>query len=140
MNRRDAETRRTQRAYNANNMSRGISLHYIDAAGHDIKIEVPESRELLGGQRSSMAFWSVPRLKEVGIERLSELGVTDPVIFYGWEDMALLAREIELLNKHLPSIDYDVQTKAYTLSQLVYCYQLLVGTAPPDSTPNLMIG
>jgi hypothetical protein len=121
-------------------MSRSISIRYIDANGQDHDIEVGEYRELLGGQRSSMTFWSIPEIKQAGIERLSELGVTDPVIFYGWEDMALLAREIELLNKHLPNIDYDVKTKAYTLSQLIYCYQLLVGTAPRDSTPSLMIG
>jgi hypothetical protein len=121
-------------------MSRGTSISYIDVSGERHIIEVSGSRELLGGQLSSMTFWSVPAIKEAGVERLSELGVTDPVIFHGWEDMALLAREIELLNKHLPDIDYTVEIKAYTLSQLVYCYQLLVGTAPRDSTPVFCVG
>lgn len=59
-----------------------------------------------------MAFWSLPRIKAVGIERLAELGVLDPVYFTGWEDMALLERELELLRRHLASIDFHVETRS----------------------------
>jgi hypothetical protein len=55
-----------------------------------------------------MAFRSIPRIGELGIERLSELGVTEPVNFFVWEDAALLNREMTLLARHLPSIDFAV--------------------------------
>jgi hypothetical protein len=87
-----------------------------------------------------MAFWSIPRIKEVGIERLAELGVTDPAIFHGWDDMKVLKREIALLDQHLASIDFPVEWKSVWLSNLTYCYHLLVETAPKASTPICMIG
>ena len=122
-------------------MSRSISISYRDeATGLDTAIDVSSPYDLLGGQRSSMAFWSIPRIKEVGIERLSELGVTDPVIFFGWNDLALLKREIALLAEHLPSIDFHVETKCAWLSHLAYCYHLLDETAPKAATPVFMIG
>ena len=122
-------------------MSRSISISYRDeSTGADTSIEVGSPYDLLGGQRSSMAFWSIPRIKEVGIERLSELGVTDPVMFFGWDDLALLKREITLLAEHLPSIEFDIETKCAWLSHLTYCYHLLRQTAPKASTPLFMIG
>lgn len=125
----------------ANGMSRSISIYFRDeASGTDTSVEVRSPYDLLGGQRSSMAFWSIPRIKEVGIERLAELGVTDPVIFHGWDDMAVLKREVAVLDQHLSSIDYDVETKCAWLSHLSYCYHLLVQTAPAASTPICMIG
>jgi hypothetical protein len=94
-------------------MSRSISISYRDdATGADTPIEIPSPYDLLGTQRSSMAFWSIPRIKEVGIETLAELGVTDPVYFFGWEEMDLLDREITLLGQQLASIDFHAETKA----------------------------
>ena len=122
-------------------MSRSISIYYRDgASGADTSIEVRSPYDLLGTQRSSMAFWSIPRIKEVGIERLAELGVSDPAIFHGWDDMTVLKREIALLDQHLASIDFDAETKCAWLSHLMYCYHLLVETAPEASTPVCMIG
>jgi hypothetical protein len=72
--------------------------------------------------------------------QLTELGVTDPVYFVGWDMMADLRREIGLLQKHLPGIDFDPDLKAWFLAQLVCCYSLLVFTAPPDFTPVLTNG
>jgi hypothetical protein len=84
-------------------MSRSISISYRDdGTGADTSIQIRSPYDVLGTQRSSMAFWSIPRIKEVGIERLAELGVTDPVYFFGWEEMALLDREITLLRHRLP--------------------------------------
>jgi hypothetical protein len=79
-------------------------------------------------------------MKEVGIERLSGLGVTDPIIFFGWEDMKLLEHEISLLHEHLAGIDFPVETKAEWLANIVYCYHLLIETAPKTSTPIFSIG
>ena len=92
--------------------------------------------------RSAPAWRSgaLPRLQEVGITQLTELGVSDPVYFVGWDVLADLRREIGLLQEHLPEIDFDPDVKAWILAHLVYCYSLLVFTAPPDSTPVLTIG
>lgn len=122
-------------------MSRAVSIYYHDrATGRSISIEVTETRDVLGPQRSSMHFWSLPRLREIGIVRLADLGVTDPVIFSGWDDLALLRRELTLLDQHLPSIDFPLQIKTLWLINLLYCYHLLVETAPHDSEPCFMIG
>ena len=88
----------------------------------------------------SLKFWSIPRLKEVGIEHLTILGEADPVDFWGWEDMALLGREIELLAKHLESIDFHNETKAAWLSHLTFCYHLLVASTPRECKPKFGIG
>jgi hypothetical protein len=122
-------------------MSRAISIGYRrEAGGPETSIEVRPPYFLFGTQRSSMQFWSLPRLREVGITRLSDLGTTDPVWFVGWEGMADLEREIVLLQRHLESVDYDHELKAQWLSHLVYCYYLLVQTAPKASIPELTIG
>ena len=121
-------------------MSRGIDIEYRDPAGKSVRIEIPPPYYLLGTQRSSLRFWSIPRLKEVGIEVLTILGETDPVYFEGWDDMALLGKEIELLAKHLQSIEFHAETKSQWLSHLTYCYQLLLASTPKECTPILGIG
>ena len=122
-------------------MSREISIGYRqDDRGPETPIEVRAPYYLLGTQSTSKQFWSIPRLREVGITQLTELGVTDPVYFVGWEMMADLGREIALLQEHLASIEFDPDLKATWLSHLVYCYSLLIQTAPKDSTPVFTIG
>gem|GEM_PF-6966986 len=74
------------------------------------------------------------------MSQLTTLGYTDPAIFWGWENLTVLEREIGLLSKNLPSIDFDRETKVRWLSHLTYCYHLLAETAPKDSVPCLMIG
>lgn len=121
-------------------MSRSIDISYKDAAGKDTAIELRPPYYLFGFQQSSLKFWSIRRLKEIGIERLTVLGETDPIFFWGWEDMAVLGREIELLAKHLESIDFDPETKAQWLSHLTFCYHLLIASTPRGCIPELMIG
>jgi hypothetical protein len=87
-----------------------------------------------------MAFRSIPRIRVVGIEWSSELGVTDPVIIFGWEDAVLLNREMTLLARHLPSIDFAVEWKPASSIHSAYCYHPLIRTAPKTSTPVVMIG
>jgi hypothetical protein len=122
-------------------MSRSISISYrAGAGGQGIPIEVQPPYSLLGTQDTSMRFWSLPRLKEIGITRLSRLGVSDPVYFVGWDMMADLRREIVLLGENLESIDFYPEIKAQWLCHLTYCYHLLVQKAPKDSTPWFEIG
>jgi hypothetical protein len=122
-------------------MSRSISIFYRDeATGRDTDIEVGGNWELLGCQQPSMDFWSLPRIREIGIVRLAELGVTDPVMFFGWDDLTLLRREITLLDANLASIDFPLEAKASWLCNLIYCYHALAETAPKESTPMFIIG
>lgn len=122
-------------------MSRSISIGYRNEVnGTETPIAVRAPYYLLGGQSTSMQFWSIPRLREVAITRLAELGVTDPVSFIGWEMMADLERELTLLQQHLGSIEFYPEIKAQWLSHLVYCYYLLVQTAPKESIPEFTIG
>jgi len=121
-------------------MSRQIDISYEDAAGKDIEIEIRPPYYLLGTQQPSLKFWSIPCLKEVGIERLTILGETDPVNFWGWDDIAVLGRELELLAKHLESVDFHPEAKAQWLSHLTYCYHLLIASTPRGCTPKLGIG
>ena len=76
----------------------------------------------------------------MGITRLAELGVTDPVIFWGWDDLAKLRQELRLLDDQLASIEFDLATKALWLGNLIHCDHLLAETAPLDSTPIFVIG
>jgi len=116
-------------------MSRSISIGYRhEAGGLETPIEVRPPYFLFGTQATSKRFWSIPRLKQVGITRLSELGDGDPVCFFGWDML------IALLQQHLESIDFDPEIKAQWLSHLIYCYFLLIQTAPKQSIPELMIG
>ena len=52
----------------------------------------------------------------------------------------MLGREIELLAKHLPGLDFSAEVKASWLSHLKYCYHLLIPTAPKASRPVFSIG
>jgi hypothetical protein len=121
-------------------MSREINIGYRYGDGPEAAIEVRAPYFLLGTQSTSMRFWSLPRVREIGITQLAELGVTDPVYFVGWDMMADLGREIDLLQEHSVSIDFDPDIKATWLAHLVYCYTLLVLTAPKASTPVFTIG
>jgi hypothetical protein len=122
-------------------MSRSISIGYrLESGGPETPIEVRAPYYLFGTQATSERFWSIARLKQVGITLLSELGNTDPICFIGWDMMSDLAREIALLQQHLESIDFDLEIKARWLSHLIYCYFLLVQTAPKESIPELTIG
>jgi hypothetical protein len=51
-----------------------------------------------------------------------------------------LKREIVLLQQNLEGIEFDPEIKAQCLSHLVYCYYLLVQTAPKESIPEFEIG
>lgn len=121
-------------------MSREIHISYQHGDGLETAIEIRAPYFLLGCQSTSMRFWSLPRLREIGVIQLAELGVSDPVYFVGWEMMADLRREIDLLHEHLASIDFDPDIKASWLAHLAYCYHLLVLIAPRNSTPVLTIG
>jgi hypothetical protein len=122
-------------------MSRSISISYRDlASGRDIDIEVGGNWKLFGCQQSSIHFWSLPRIREIGIVRLAELGVCDPVMFFGWEDLARLRREINLLDANLASIDFPLEGKASWLCNLIYCYHALAEAAPKESEPWFIIG
>jgi hypothetical protein len=121
-------------------MSRNITISYDDPAGNDINIELRPPYFILGTQQTSLQFWSIPRLKEIGLNHLTILGQTDPVHFRGWDDMTVLAEELHLLATHLQSIDFHPELKAEWLSHLTYCYHLLVATTPADCTPKLGIG
>jgi hypothetical protein len=122
-------------------MSREINIGYRNEdAGPEVEIEVRAPYFLLGTQATSMKFWSLPRLRELGIMQLTELGVLDPVYFVGWDMMADLHREIGILQEHIACIEFDPDIKASWLSHLVYCYYLLILTAPKESTPVFTIG
>src|SRR5262245_867212 len=121
-------------------MSREINIRYRCGDGPETAIEVRAPYFLFGCQGTSLRFWSIPRLREIGVTHLTELGVSDPVYFVGWDMLADLRREIDLLHEHLASIDFNADLKASWLAHLVYCYSLLMLTAPPGSTPVLTIG
>lgn len=122
-------------------MGRDVSISYRDAAtGRETAVAVRPPYFILGTQATSKAFWGLPRLREVGITRLSELGETDPIWFEGWDGLAELKAEVDSLEQHLAAIDFDAELKAQWLAHLVYCYHLLIQTAPPDSVPRLSIG
>jgi hypothetical protein len=87
-----------------------------------------------------MTFWRIARVREVGINRLADLGIFDPVNFDGWDDISELGREIAILQMHLAEIDFIPEIKSQWLAHLVYCHSLLVQTAPKTSIPWLSIG
>lgn len=122
-------------------MSRSISIGYqLKQSDPYTSIEVRPPYFILGTQSTSKEFWRLPRLREIGIFHLADLGDTDPVYFVGWEKLADLWQEIGLLQKHLGSIDFHAELKAQWVSHLVYCYFLLIQTAPEESTPDFSIG
>ena len=120
-------------------MSRSISIGYRKN-GRGFEIEVSNPYFLLGGQDSSKQFWSIPRLKEVGISNLTVLGDSDPVDFEGWGKLADLSYELDLLQMHLESIPFHTETKTQWLTHFTHCYYLLIQTAPRDSIPVFSIG
>ena len=80
-------------------MSRSIYIGYRhEPHGEETKIELRPPYYLFGFQRRSLAFWSQPKLKEAGIERLTILGEAAPISFSGWDDMAVLGRELAILH------------------------------------------
>jgi hypothetical protein len=94
-------------------VSRRIDIGYRPESGGALTpVEVQAPYYLLGTQRLSMEFWSRPRLGEMGLTRLTDLGVTDPVYFVGWDDLAELRREIALLQHHLRSIAFHPEPLA----------------------------
>jgi hypothetical protein len=122
-------------------MSRAISIGYRRGTGDlGTSIDVANPYYLLGTQELSMQFWSNPRLKQLGISQLSELGTTDPIYFCGWDGIAELHQELTILQRELPNIEFHPELKAKWLSHLVYCYCLLVSSAPRGSEPELSIG
>lgn len=122
-------------------MTRSIDISYVDERnGERTAIEIRSPYDLFGCQRPSKQFWALPVWKELGVEHLSLLGELDPVYFTGWDMMAMLAREIGIYNENIDAIDFEPDDKAAWLAHLVYCYHLLVMTAPKDSVPELCIG
>lgn len=121
-------------------MSREISIGFRYGDGPETAIDVIAPYFLLGCQDTSKRFWNLARLQDIGITLLARLGVSDPVYFVGWDMMADLRREINLLHEHLDTIDFHPDIKASWLAHLMYCYHLLVLSAPSDSTPVFTIG
>jgi hypothetical protein len=122
-------------------MSRDIYISYrTEVDGAKAKIGIRAPYHLFGTQQSSKEFWSLPKLREIGLTRLIELGNSDPIYFVGWDDIAALDREITLLWRHLAEIDFHTELKAQWLAHLVYCYSLLRLTTPDGCVPELTIG
>jgi hypothetical protein len=122
-------------------MTRELSIGYQPADGAPkISIEIRAPYYLFGTQATSKTFWSLPRLREIGISYLVDLGELDPIYFIGWEMMDELRREIDVLQSHLTEIEFDADTKSSWLAHLNYCHSLLVCTAPPSSIPAFVIG
>lgn len=87
-----------------------------------------------------MAFWQLPIHQTLGIERLSQLGVTDPVWFKGWDDLLILEKEVAILEAHLDRIPFSDELKTRWIKNLRVCLDLLKSSAPRDSVPEFMIG
>ena len=122
-------------------MSRSISIAYqLEPGGDAIEIEIRPPYYLLGTQRTSKLFWSLPIWEAIGVTRLAELGTTDPVYFYGWEMMEVLSAELTLMHKNASLAEFDHDIFATYLSHLIYCHHLLTSTAPLDTIPQLSIG
>jgi hypothetical protein len=85
-------------------------------------------------------FWSLPILKKIGLERLIELGYTDPIGFSGWEDLKELENEISLLEKNKNLIDFNEKLLNRWITNLRYCLNSLIEVSPQNSEPNFMIG
>ena len=92
-----------------------VTVFSYEQSGESTTIDVRAPYYLLGTQRLNEAFWSLPRLKEVGIVRLSDVGVTWPA-------------------------SRSISTASGLVSHLTYCYHCLRETAPTDSIPAFCIG
>lgn len=119
-------------------MSRTIAIWY-NQDGVDIDIEI-DQESLLGGQRSSMAFWNKPILKEIGLKELTRLGYTDPIFFSGWEHLSLLEKEISILENNLGKLHFHSEYEKKWIKNLRYCLNKLTNTAPKDAIPHYSIG
>ena len=120
-------------------MSRSIAVWYKNPGGDDISVDVGHN-DLLGTQEASMAFWRLPIHQTLGIERLSQLGVLDPVWFKGWDDLLILEKEVRILEENLDRISFSEVLKARWTKNLRVCLDLLKSSAPRDSVPEFMIG
>lgn len=120
-------------------MSRAISAYYeyIDGTDKDISLGY---RDLLGTQYSSMKFWGLPIMKDLGIKLLRELSITDPVVFRGWDELNELNNEIKTLERNIERIDYDEELKMRWVNNLRYCLDKLTAECPDECVPELMIG
>ena len=122
-------------------MSRSINIGYrTSRGGTTTDIEIRSPYDLLGTQQTSKRFWSLPVWERLAVTQLAELGNTDPVYFVGWDMMDDLANEIMLFSQNIAEIDFDAEIKSSWLAHLVYCYNLLILTAPSDSIPEFSIG
>jgi len=122
-------------------MSRDIYISYeLLPDGPKVDIEVRAPFYLFGTQRTSMTFWSLPDWSKLGVKRLAELGVSDPIYFYDWDMMDELNSEIRIFQDNITMLPFYPELKAQWLSHILYCYHLLIMTAPKDSRPLLTIG
>ena len=122
-------------------MTRSIDIGYQKAkGGPTTAIEIRSPYDLFGCQQPSKQFWSLPDWKRLGVTHLAELGHTDPIYFVGWDMLDSLANEIRIVQENIADIDFYAELKASWLAHLVYCYNLLLMTAPRDSIPQLTIG
>lgn len=119
-------------------MSRSISI-WFSKNEKDIDIEV-DNQDLLGTQNSSKIFWSIRKLRNLGLKELTQLGRIDPVGFRGWQELKLLENEIEILEKNIEQIDFNIVAKERWIGNLRYCFDTLIKIAPKDSTPHFIIG
>ncbi len=87
-----------------------------------------------------MEFWRLPIHMTLGVKRLAELGISDPVWFKGWEDLAILEKEVVALETHIDEIPFHEEPKRQWIRNLRACLDLLKNEAPTDSTPEFMIG
>jgi hypothetical protein len=87
-----------------------------------------------------MEFWRLPVHGSLGVKRLAELGITDPVWFKGWDDLATLEKEVAILETHIDEIPFYDELKRRWIQNLRTCLELLKKEAPLDSIPEFMIG
>ena len=119
-------------------MSRQISISYTK----DNQITELNIHEcfLFGHQSMSLEFWSLPILKEIGLQQLTVLGYADPIYFFGWEGLEDLDREITLLENNFDIINYDEETKKRWFRNLRSSLNRLIELSPKDSEPLFEIG
>jgi hypothetical protein len=120
-------------------MSRSIAVWYKCASGEDVDVDVGHN-DLSGCQEPSMEFWRLPIHTALGVQRLAELGILDPVWFKGWDDLAVLEKEVAALEAHIDSIPFHAELKSRWIRNLRICLDLLKKEAPSDSVPEFMIG
>ena len=76
----------------------------------------------------------------LGVKRLAELGITDPVWFKGWDDLGILEKEVATLERYIDDIPFYEELKSRWIGNLRICLDLLKKEAPTDSIPEFMIG